>query len=317
MMFSIVIILIGFASLAFFAGIEMSFVSSNKLKMRHKAEKGSPSARIVVEMSNQPQLFLASVLLYQNVSHVMLTAAFAYLLEEAFHISDPLVDTAILAPFVVIFAEMLPKEVCRRKADELILISAHFLHFLLRATAPLVDYVIGLSNRIIRKLEGTEPKRSAFVSRNELKALIHESARKGIVLEHERRLIDKIFEFENRPVSEIMQPLTAVSRISIHEDIGSLKLLARKNRSDAFWAVAYENEVANVVGIVHLFDVLFEENESTAIRPFVRMPLFIRSTTSTEEAFLLLQSKRQTKAVVIDNSSRAVGMITIHGLIQF
>ena len=317
MMTSLLAFLGGFIFLAFFAGMEMAFVSCNKLQIRHRAEKGESAARIVDEMQEYPQLFLASVLLYQNVGHMMLTASFAYLLKETFHLTNPVIDTAILAPGIVIFAEMVPKEYCRQKANELVLWSAHILKFCVRATAPFVEYIIGLSNRLIQKVEGTQPQHSAFVTKIELRALIHESTKRGIVLDHERRLIDKIFELEHRPVSEIMQPIAVVSRISVDDSIKNLKDLALKAKSNAFWAAVYEKDSANVVGIIHLFDVLFSENDQESIRLFVRTPLFIRSTASNEEAFLLLQSKRQTKAIVIDKFPRAVGIITIRGLIHF
>ncbi len=317
MMISLFAFIIGFVLLSFFAGMEMAFVSCNKLQIRHAAEKGDKAARIITAMHERPQLFLASVLLYQNVSHVMLSSAFAFMLERIFHISDPLIDTALLSPFVVIFAEMVPKEYCRRRSNELVRRSAQFLNICFKATAPFVEYLIGLSNRVIQRIEQGQPQHSAFVTRSELLALIHESAKKGIVLDHERRLIDKIFEFEHRPVSEIMEPLSAISRILIDDSIKNLKDLARKSKSDAFWANVYENDVNNIVGIIFLFDVLFEENENASIRSFIRKPLFIRNTASNEEAFLLLQSYRQTKAIVIDKSTHAVGVITIAGLIQF
>ena len=117
----LLILVMGFSLLGFFAGMEMAFVSRNKLQIRHKAEKGESAARVVDSMQERPQLFLASVLLYQNVSHVMLTSAFAYLLEVTLHVTDPFALTAMLAPFVVIFAEMVPKEYCRQKANALIL----------------------------------------------------------------------------------------------------------------------------------------------------------------------------------------------------
>lgn len=317
MIVSLLAFMVGFVLLGFFAGIEMAFVSCNKLQIRHSAEKGDAAAKIIDAMQERPQLFLASVLLYQNVSHVMLSSSFAYVFEEIFHMENPLLDTAFLAPLIVIFAEMVPKEYCRRRANEWIRRTAHFLDICFKATTPFVDYLIGLSNRVIQHIEQGQTQHSAFVTRSELLALIHESAKKGIVLDHERRLIDKIFEFEHRPVSEIMEPLSAVSRISIDDSVKNLKDLARKSKSDAFWANVYENDANNIVGIILLFDVLFEDNENASIRPFTRKSLFIRSTASNEEAFLLLQSRRQTKAIVIDKSNRAVGVITIGGLIQF
>ena len=94
-------------------------------------------------------------------------------------------------------------------------------------------------------------------------------------------------------------------------------LECRKSRRNGFWALVYDRQVTNIVGVVHVFDVLFEQSESENIQPFLRTPLFVRNTTSNEEAFLLLQGKRQTMAVVLDKQDRAVGVVTVMGLIQF
>lgn len=300
---------------AFFSGSEMAFVSSNKMKMRHMADSGNPAAAQVVRLYHKSQDFLTTILILNNIVNITATAVLTLLFQKYFHIQNEYLVTALFIPFFLIFGEMTPKDLGRLRPAGYLLASSwvltgfvHLLHWPVRLLMRTVDRLLGRFRSVMHK--------NIFVSQNELRLLIEESAQSGILEPHERKMINTILDFEKIQIDSVMIPLDKVSKADLFSaTVGELKALARKTANRM--VLVYEEIPSIVMGMVYIYDILFETDDQKPLREYLRAPIFLPASASIEHAFLTLQKKRQSFAVVIDENSEAVGVVPIERLVDF
>lgn len=165
-------------------------------------------------------------------------------------------------------------------------------------------------------LGSTQAKRikGIFVNEEEFRSVIDESARSGVVSRYEKKIIDTILDFERIVVAKVMIPLESVPKMDITSaTVGQVKALARQTRSRM--VLVYEEEPSLVVGMIYVFDLLFEKGDSGELKTFLRSPVFLPHNTTIEKAFLTLQARRQSYAVVTDDEGDVVGAVPIERLL--
>lgn len=299
---------------AFFSASEMAFVSCNKIRLKRFVSEKRKGAALVDQFHRNPKRFLASVLTGNNLVNVSVAALTAYAFKTWLGIESELLVTAVVAPFLIVFAETVPKDYGRQRADDLVYQWAPYMNFFYRLFRPLTGSILLLTDRVLKTF-GVHERKSPFVSREEFHYLINESAKQGIIGEHEKRLVDTILNFERIQVEEVMTPLAHVSQIEITEKVGDLKEIARKTGS--LFVVVYEEIPSIIVGVIYVFDTLFETDNQRALSHYLRAPLFVYKEESAEKAFLKLQKSHQSFAVALDELREAVGVVSIDNLLAY
>jgi CBS domain containing-hemolysin-like protein len=309
----LLLFLLLFALSAFFSGAEMAFVSSNKIKMREMADSGNPAAHQVTGFYRKPQRFLITLLIGNNISNISITAILAYLFKEYLGLESEWAVTVALVPLLIVFAETIPKDFCRLRANAVLLTCSGYLNFfsdLFRVPASLflraVDFFCSSFQPAL--------KMNIFVNEEEFRSVIEESVRSGVVSRYEKKIIDTILDFERIVVSKVMIPLAEAPKVDITEaTVGDVKEIARKTH--ARMVLVYEEEPALVVGMVYVYDLLFESRDSLEMKTFLRSPVFLPGSTTLENAFLTLQARRQSYAVVTDSGGEVIGTVPIDRLL--
>lgn len=310
----LLIFLAALASSAFLSGAEMAFVSFNKLRLRELAEKGDHRARAILKLSQRPQDFLAAVLIGNNAVNVTSTAILAYFFEHFLNIRSEWLILVVMAPVLIIFTEMLPKDYCRLRAIPFLLSQVFWLQWLQRLLFFPVLFLFG----IVRLFWPTLKHRDGpglFVNEQEFRSLIEESTHHGIVGAQEEKLIHTILDFERIQVHSVMIPSAQVPMVDIHSKVADVKKIARESASRV--VLVYEEIPSIVVGMIYVFDLLLKGESAQGLRDFLRAPIFISETTSIEKAFLTLQQKRQSYAAVIDSLGNIKGIVPIERLLMF
>ncbi|MBI4394984.1 MAG: DUF21 domain-containing protein [Candidatus Omnitrophica bacterium] len=309
----ILIVIVAFVLLGFFAGSEMAYLSCNKLKLRHLADEGDRNAQIVMDFHQDPKRFLTNVLIGTNLMHVTVAGLVTYLLEEKFNYANQWVIVPVLSLLIVIFAETIPKDWFRHKADDFIYRFAVTLRLLDKSLSRISKILVALTDFLI---ESTAPKikRSPFVTREEFRYVIEESAKGGVLLAHQKRMIDTILNLSSVRVEEVMVPVVKFPSVSLTDKIREVKEVARRTKTQA--VLVYEEIPSLIVGIVYVFDLLFEKDENQSLSSYLKAPLFIAHNTTAEKAIFLLQSKHASYGAVMNASHEVIGVVGIENLVQ-
>ena len=311
---TIISLIVFFILMAFFAGSEMAFLSCNKLAIKHLADHGSKSAQIVNHFQKDPKVILTTILIGTNVAHVTVVSLFTYFANIYLYLKDEWIITLLISPFIIILAETIPKDLFRQKANEFILPLAPIILFFEKLFLPLSKTFLLITDFFI-SFVSNEKKRNPFVTKEELRYIIDESAKGGVLLHHEKQLIHTILDLGHISVEEVMLPLKQFPQIELSKKVGDAKDVARNSKKP--FILVYEEIPSIVVGIVYVFDILFEKNLDSGIGRYLHAPLFIPQEYSIEKTIFLLQSKHSSCAAVTNSSREVVGVVTIENLIRF
>lgn len=296
---------------AFFAGSEMAFVSTSRIRLREWADQGNRAAALVLKLHEKNDQFLATVLVGNNIANIGATVSFTLILRQWLGIESEWLVTLLLGPALIIFAELLPKDYCRLRSSDVLLRHAVTLTFLSKIFFYPAGLILKCVDFFLKPLGPLRP--NIFVDEEEFRSLIEESARTGVVTGPEKQLIDTILDFEKVHIESVMTPVQSVAKVPITAKVHDVKELAR--RSGAKMVLVYEEIPQIIVGMIYVFDLLFEENEDEGLKNFLRSPIFLPRQTSLERAFLTLQEKRQSYALVVDAHGNVIGAISVERLL--
>ena len=299
---------------AFFSGAEMAFVSANKLRLREVADAGDKNARFITQLQQHPNYFLTAILIGNSVVNVMAISIATYVFKAYFGWNSEWAVMLAIAPVLIVFAEMVPKDYGRLNAIPFLLAQTWWLRGLKTISyGPIILFfkALGFFWPTFRQGGG----RDIFVNEDEFRSLIEESTHRGIVGPQEEKLIHTILDFERIQVQSVMVPVGKVPMVDIHSKVEDVRRIARE--AHARMLLVYEEIPSIVMGMVYVFDILWEEENARGLHDFLRAPIFISEDTSLEKAFLMLQKKRQSYAVVTDHAGDIKGVVPIERLLMF
>lgn len=297
---------------AFFSASEMAFLSTDRVKLRDEAERGNGKARSLLGLYSEPQQFLTSLLIGNNLVNISAAALLTAYLEQNFGIQNEWVVTAILAPVLIILGETTPKAYGRYRGRGFLLDHTNLVLFF--------DRFFFWPGRLLLQasevLFGGKQKRGGkniFVSEDEFRFLIEESVRSGVLEEQDQKLVERILDFERIPVERVLIPVAGIPQVELSAKVRDAKEKAKQTGSKII--LVYEEIPSIVIGMIYVFDLLFEEEDEKGLRDYLRSPIFIPKNTSLEKAFLTLQEKRQSFALVTDPRGEVAGIVTIENLL--
>jgi len=226
--------------------------------------------------------------------------------------------TLLLSYFSLVLGELVPKRLAMQKAETISMAVAWPLHALSVISHPFVR-LLTISTDFFIRLLGFDPHaEDAKVTEEEIRMMVNVGEEKGTIDQTEKVMINNIFEFNNKLVSDIMTHRTNVAGISI--TCGLKEVLEFINNEQYTRFPVYEEDIDNIVGILHVKDVLKllgnGSDREFNVKQIMRKPYFVPPSKKTDEMFKELQLNKTHMAVVIDEYGGTAGIVTIEDLIE-
>jgi len=298
---------------AFFSGVEIAFVSVNKIRLKHLADVGNPKAGLVRSLQDRAEQVLTSILIGNNLSIIGATAFFTLLVYPLGQARAEWCSTLVMTPLVLIFAEIIPKVIFRHKANQLIFTLVTPLNLFFKVIRPVAVPLLGIVKQIMgRTLPQKTSSKNPFVSKEELRYLIEEGQKEGLLEPHERRVIERIFEFGVISVKEVMTRRPHIVSVSKESTVEEAKAIFRRT---GFSRLPIEgDEPGTYTGIVHVLDCLFED-QNKPVQELSRELGSVKEDTVAQRAMIEMRVSKQRMAKVITRSGAIVGLVTMQDLI--
>ena len=319
---------------AFFSGAEIALISLNDKLIKKQAEEGNKKAKQLYNFLSEPSRFLATIQIGITFAG-FLASAFAAesfvddLVSLASRLDLPLGEalirtislvliTIILSYFTLVFGELIPKRVAMQKAELISRIAVGPLTLLSRITNPFVKFLTGSTNFFI-KLFGGNPSAddNERVTEEEIRMMMEVGEEKGVIQDTEKEMIDNIFDFDNKQVSEIMTHRTKIVGIQVDSDLEyALYVMDR----DKYTRVpVYKENIDNIVGILHVKDLIqymLSPSKQFNLENIIRSPYMVPKSKRTDELFREMQKSKIHMAVVIDDYGGTAGIVTMENLLE-
>ena len=313
---------------AFYSGAETASVSLDRLKMYQLADQGDRRAQIIKKLVETPEKTLRMTLVGTNIANVLASQMgllFVIALLQMSTIAQTIVAklwtneqtaaTLISTALILVFGELLPKTISRGKADSLSLRYAVPLRMSNIILRPVVHAMTYLTNFLVQIGERRAPTASPDAQRDELRLLASMGEQSGGILEDQRRMIHSVLNLHNRTVEQVMVPLVDI--VAVEKDIDVDTFLEIAAEAGFSRIPVYEGQVNNIIGIVHLLDIIYSNDNSQKLESFIRPDLqFVPTSKSTNVLLKEIQQSHHTMVFVVDEYGGIVGLSTVEDLVE-
>jgi len=313
---------------ALFSGTEIAFLTANRLRLELDKKQNPLLARLLSIYTSNPALFIASILVGNNVALVLYGLAISEILNPYLggFFSDPwlllLLQTLLSTILLLLFAEFLPKAICRIHANGLLKVLAFPIFVFYILFYPVSKLMTLLSGHLVRLFTKrnllTTPQPTIF-GRNDLNVLIEEAAQQSEEEdEHDPdpsrnalRLMRNALEFSEAKVRDCYVPRPDIVTIDVNDSLEELRALFISSNFSRI--PVYENTVDNIIGYVNAKS-LFRHPDS--IRQILISLRFIPETMSASRLLSDFIHSSSSMAIVVDEFGGTAGLVTIEDLVE-
>lgn len=312
------LILIFLAFSALFSGLEIAFVTSNKLKVELRKKKGAHRSQILAGFYENPSVFIGSMLVGNNIVMVGLTYFATQLLNPYLQpfVGDGfllmLANTILITMVVLMFGEFLPKTIFRLYADQILYLLAYPVQVLLWLLSPVAWLFNKLSLLIIRLVMRTETVVSDPVfTRLDLERFIMESGSDAEGEVVDREMFGNALNLKEVRVRDCMVPRPEIECIDINAGVEELEQLFRETKLSRILVI--EDDVDNVLGYVHHQQLLERPSNIDKIRLEI---IFVPEVMRVSDLLHKFITERVNIVCVVDEFGGVAGLITLEDILE-
>lgn len=318
----VVVILVAILFSAFFSGIEIAFVSANKLQIELEVKKGSYSARIISGFMKNPGRFISSMLVGNNVMLVIYGIMMGRLIVEVFYLDQNVsevtamvIQTIISTLIILVTGEFLPKALFRLNPNRILMFFAFPLFVLYYVVLYLPSVIFTFTSEFFLKLLRINiPREEIVFGRVDLDEYIRSLTSKennSQHVDHELEILQNALHFNKIKARECMIPRPEIEALEVDDPIEKLRQTFIETGYSKI--LIYRNTIDNIIGYVHCNE-LFKKPESikTILLPVAIVP----ETMTAQEVLELFIKQRKGLAVVVDEHGGTSGIITMEDIVE-
>ncbi len=315
---------------AFFSGSETALTAASRGKLRARADKGSRGAELALEITEDNERLIGSVLLGNNLVNILATSLATALFTKLFGESGVALATLVMTLLVLIFAEVLPKTYAITNSEAAASLVAPIIRIIVRVFSPIVSAVRLLVRGVLR-LFGvkTDPDSQILAVREEIAGALHLGHSEGVVEKEDRDRILGALDLGERTVEEIMLHRSRIEMLDAEAE--PAEVLRQCLESNHTRLPVYRGEPENIVGVVHAKDLLRtlykrmsssgEATLTTTLESFdiaevMMEPYFIPDTTALDDQIREFLRRRSHFALVVDEYGSIEGLITLEDILE-
>ncbi len=308
---------------AFFSGMEIAFISSNKIYLEIEKKQDNFLSNILTKLTQKPSQFIATMLIGFNVAIVVYSFFMGDLIMKWFEILglefsylfSLLLQTAISTLIVLMTSEFLPKVFFQIYANSFVkyfAIPAYFFYLLFYVIS---TFIMWISDTILKRFFKTEGDFvPLFFSKVELGNYISEQMNNfddHEAVDSEIQIFQNALEFSGVKARDIMTPRTEIAGVDVLDSVDDLKEMFIKTGYSKI--MVYQNSLDDCIGYVHSFE-LFKKPKT--IKSILIRVEYVPETIFIKEALDLLIKKRKSVAVVLDEYGGTAGIMTIEDIVE-
>ena len=309
--FEYILLVILFILSGFFSGSEVALISVNRFRIKKLAEEGNKNAKIVDKLLENPQQFLTTILIGNNLVNIAAASIATDLAIKAFGDLGVGIATGVVTITILIFGEIIPKNLAISNSVKFSLFVARPLYFFQRMFFLLSVLLSG----IIRIMPTSQRKRP-FLTEEEIKTIIEYGAREGVIEKEEKEIIKSVFKFGDTDVKEIMVPRIDIVAIDANKTVeDALDLMLKTGYSKI---PVYEGNIDNIIGMIYVKDVLLhvKEGKNPKVRDIIRKVLFVPESKKLDDLLREMQESKIHMAIVVDEYGGVSGLVTLEDILE-
>ena len=318
---------------AFFAAAEIAFISLNDAKIDFLVKEGNKKAKKIKKMLDNPSKFLSTIqigiTLAGFLSSAFASETFASELAPKLYSLFPSIGliawnnisiifiTVILSYFTLIFGELVPKRLAMKYYEKVAFGTIGIISFISIVAAPFVRFLT-FSTNLVSNIFGISENNEETVTEEEIRMMVDVGEEKGTIDKEEGEMINNVFEFDDKLVTEIMIPRNDI--YALDEDLTISQVLDKITNDKNFRysrIPVYKENIDEIRGIVYIKDILIgAKDKRVKIKNLKKKAYFIPETKPINELFEELRRNRKQIAIVVDEYGGTAGLVTMEDILE-
>jgi putative hemolysin len=307
-----------------FAGAETGMYKLSRLRLRLAIEKKRVSSILLGKCIHDSTALLLSMLVGTNLAHYLITSIVTYMLlseVKAAHTAE-LSATLITAPVLLVFGELIPKNVFFYRADVLMPLFAPVLYvfhkfFIGCGVVPLLKFVSGIFARLTGS-PGRAATMTSVAQKAHIQAIISETREEGILSSVQTDIINRLVGISHITLRSVMIPLQKVEMVDVGSDN---TVLLNKFKEFAFTRLLVaDKQRTNILGFISIYEVLGSNEKFTDLRDFISPIRSLHAETTVLDAMNIMQRENQRIVLVTrmgrGGQARPIGIVTMKDVIE-
>lgn len=302
---------------AIFSGSEAAYISINKIRLRHLREKKARGAEHVYHLISHMDELITTILVCNNLVNTAIvaiaTTIFVRYLGPEWGI---LASTVVVTVVLLIFCETTPKIFSTQHQELVAFGFRHMMSFCIVVFKPVVGVSTRISRGLIRLFGGHPRRRAPLVTEEEIKMMVRMGKEEGTFTDDERKMLEKIFHFDEIDVFEVMTPFDKMVAIDVNIDEGTLAdLLMEKGHNRI---PVYDKDPQNIIGILYVHDLLYmiKNKELFRLEDLLSAPYYVPPEKKVSVLLKEFQQKKIQIGIVRAKTGRILGLVTLEDLIE-
>ncbi len=291
---------------AFFSASETAFSTFHRIRLKNMALAGHKRAQKVLQISENYDKFLSTVLIGNNIVNILLTTLSTLLFVDLFK-NGAAISTVVITVVVLIFGEIMPKSLAKIKADSFALTTVPLISFLVKILTPL-SFLFSFFSRFGKA-------DSDAMTEEELITIVDEAEQDGGLNQNEGDLIRSAIEFGDSTAEDILTPRVDVIAVDLEATFAEV---AECFRASGYSRLpVYSESLDRTVGVLHEKDYYaLYGTEDPDWRSALSKPVFVTLRTPISKLMQTFQAQKCHLAVVLDEQGGMMGIVTLEDVIE-
>lgn len=297
---------------AFFSSAETSLTTVNRVRLKTLAEEGNRRAKTTLEVLDKYGKMLSAILIGNNIVNLSASALATTL---AIHIHFTVgIATAILTVVILIFGEIVPKNMAMINSEKMALLYASMISGLMKLLTPLIFVIDSLAKGIMKLFRVDADKKTAMTE-NELRTYVEVGHEDGVIESEEREMIYNVFDFGDAVAKDVMIPridMVTVDKEATYEEVMEVFKDCMYTRIPVF-----EEDKDNIIGLINIKDfILVGDKAKFKISDILRQAYYTYEFKKTADLLVEMRQKCFNVAFVLNEYGGTAGMITLEDLLE-
>lgn len=311
----IIIILVVFS--AFFSASETAFTSCNRIKLKTQADDGDKKSQAVLDTLDKYDRLLSTILIGNNIVNIASTSIATVIFVKHFGDLGSTLSTVIMTIVVLIFGEVLPKNLAKNNAEAIAKFFHPIVKLLIYIFIPL-SWFLGKLSMLVSKLFKQKNVDSDSLDEDDLLTIIDEIEEEGKIKPYEKDLISSAIKFDDIEVKDIVTPRKDI--VSINTDM-SIEEIRKVYEDSKYTRIpVYDSSIDNIIGILHekdFYSYLVKKGEKDfVLKKVMQNVTFVSQETKISIVFKMFKDRRVHMAIVLDQFDSTLGLITMEDIIE-
>lgn len=307
----VLVILVIFSGL--FSAIETAYSSANRIRLKNLSDE-KPQALKVLDILEDFDRFITTVLIGNNIVNIAAATIGTIIFTRIYGGNGPTISTIVITLVVLLFGEITPKSIAKKIPETFSCATVGFVQFITYLFLP-ISWIFSGWKYLMDRFIKIEEDDSDIA--DELITMVDEAEKEGDLEEHESDLISAAIEFNDLDVKDVLTPRVDVVAVASNTPLKEIEKVFRMNSYSRL--PIYENNIDNIVGVVHekdFYNLYNNEQDRSNLRRITKPVIYTSENVKISTLLKQLQKAKLHLAVVSDEYGGTAGIITMEDIIE-